>query len=324
MTEIEKIKAFLSIKSFLNRNDQVDLINKLNLSKVDLDKRLKGKENEVELFLILHMLNSCNHILAFDEGTSVLTKSYSPDAIIELKNGYRFFLEIKSTDDRKFKNSTGNLENRIQFANSFGLPLYFAVKVSGYWSLYSAEYLLNNNGKIDVVDDFKTSEFYTMFGSHVIHFPEGFKAVRQYSRSTNKCIAKHDNHGFLVKYDLYFNNQLLFSFNPDSNDVFLYFMLESLNDAMLQQYQNITSVGSDDLIESLELKTGVYTTTHGMLLSPIYHLKHDLDFFYDSTTYYKDLLGKKPTHFTKEILYNVLFLLIGEGVPIRITTNKEL
>ena len=324
MTNIEKIKAFLSIKNFLNLKDQEYLIEKLELSEIDLTKRLKGKEVEIELYLILHMLGVCNHILAFDESTSVLTKSYSPDALIELNNGYRFFMEIKSTDDPVFKNSMGNLKKRIDFANSFGLPLFFAIKLSGYWYLYDANYLVSKNGRIDLVDDFRDSDFYTMFESNIITLPKGFKAIRKYKKTEPKYyISKHDNHGFMVGYELFFNEKLIFSFDSKSDKVFYYFILESLNDAMLMQLTEINEVGDEDIIETLQLESDVLLSTHGMLLSPIFHIKHHYEFMYDPTTYFQDILNNEPTHLTKEMIFSLLLELLQNDVPIKIFTNKE-
>lgn len=324
MTNIEKIKAFLSIKNFLSLKDQEYLIEKLELSEIDLTKRLKGKESEIELYLILHMLGICNHILAFEEGTSVLTKSFSPDAIIELKNGYRFFMEIKSTDERLFKNSMGNLEKRIEFASSFGLPLFFAIKLSGYWTLFNAEYLVSRNGRIDLVDDFKVSEFYTMFESHMITVHKGFKAIRLYNKTEVKdYISRHDDYGFMVNYELYFNEKLIFSFDSKSEKVFYYFVLESLNDAMLMQSKENSDLENGEIIEIIELKSDIHLSTHGMLLSPIFHLKHHYDFMYDSSTYFQDILNNAPTHLTKEIIFALLLELIENDVPIKIFTNKE-
>lgn len=324
MTNIERIKAFLSIKNFLSLKDQEYLIEKLELSEIDLTKRVKGKEAEIELYLILHMLGVCNHILAFDEGASVLTGSYSPDAIIELKNGYRFFMEIKSTDDQVFKNSMGNLKKRIDFANSFGLPLFFAIKLSGYWSLYDANYLVSKNGRISLVDDFNDSEFYTMFESHMITFPKGFKAIRKYKKTELKnYISKHDDYGFMVNYDLFFNEKLIFSFDSKSDKVFYYFILESLNDAMLMQVKEINEVGNEEILETLQLESDVLLSTHGMLLSPIFHIKHHYEFMYDSTTYFQDILNNAPTHLTKKIVFALLLELIQNHVPIKMFTNKE-
>lgn len=325
MTNIEKIKAFLSIKNFLSLKDQKYLIEKLELSEIDLTKRLKGKEAEIELYLILHMLGVCNHILAFDEGTSVLTGSYSPDAIIELKNGYRFFMEIKSTDDQVFKNSMGNLKKRIDFANSFELPLFFAIKLNGYWSLYNADYLVSKNGRISLVDDFKESEFYTMFESHMVTFPKGFKAIRKYKKTElEDYISRHDDYGFMVNYELFFDEKLIFSFDSKSDEVFYYFILESLNDAMLTQVKEINEVGDEEIIETLQLESDVLLSTHGMLLNPIFHLKHHYEFMYDSTAYFQDILNNAPTHFTKEIVFALLLELIQNHVPIKVFTNKEI
>lgn len=58
MTNIEKIKAFLSIKNFLRLKDQEYLIEKLELSEIDLTKRLKGKETEIDYITYARCMQS--------------------------------------------------------------------------------------------------------------------------------------------------------------------------------------------------------------------------------------------------------------------------
>ena len=47
-TSIEKIKSYHSIKKYLNDDQQNELIKILQLNPVDIEKRLWGKDNEIE------------------------------------------------------------------------------------------------------------------------------------------------------------------------------------------------------------------------------------------------------------------------------------
>jgi hypothetical protein len=55
--------------------------------------------------------------------------------------------------------------------------LYFAIKMCGYGTLYSSEYLERNNRKIDLDKDFLNSEFNEIFGDRNFKFPVGLNLV---------------------------------------------------------------------------------------------------------------------------------------------------
>ena len=120
MADIEKITAFKNIAPCLSPDRQTELARDLDIDLERLPHRLAGLTNEDEFCLILSYLESCNHIISFDEGISVLTESYPPDLLIQLKDGRNIFVEIKSKDaGPAWKISKGNLDKRIEFANSW-------------------------------------------------------------------------------------------------------------------------------------------------------------------------------------------------------------
>ncbi|KKC47741.1 hypothetical protein VE23_12500 [Paenibacillus sp. D9] len=101
-TSMEKIKAFHSIKSFLNEEQQKQVISMLGLTSTDLTKRIWGKDNEVEFILMIFLLQWCKSIVGFEEGVAKLTNTVASDLYIELKNGEKIVVEIKSTDKKSF------------------------------------------------------------------------------------------------------------------------------------------------------------------------------------------------------------------------------
>ena len=136
MNDVEKLVAFNNIRSYLSQDDQKDLLTKLALDEKNLHLRLRGLNIEAEFFIIIHLLDSCKHILSFDEGTSVLTQSYSPDSCLALSNNKKILVEIKSKEEFQYKISAGNLQKRVDFASEIGFKLYFAVKLKSFWGLY--------------------------------------------------------------------------------------------------------------------------------------------------------------------------------------------
>jgi len=85
--DIERLKAFHQVESFLDEETRTLLIEKLELENANLEKRLPGLRVEDEFALMLYFLNNCKHIISLDETTSVLThESYQSDFIVHFKN----------------------------------------------------------------------------------------------------------------------------------------------------------------------------------------------------------------------------------------------
>jgi Holliday junction resolvase len=324
MTDIEIIKNFYDIKSFLNLDSQEELAKKLQLNQVDLSSRLRGKALETELYLALFLLDSCNHILSFDESTSVLTNSPSPDCLIELKNGFRFFLEVKSKKDRKISIGKSYFDERLKFAMSFGLPLYFAFNLNGYWTLYSSEYIESKERRIDIVDDFRASEFCSYFGDVVLEIPKGLRIEQIFSRNEEGIGRKNEVFGNLIRYTVYYNDLVLYEVDKDLYDQYVLFLLEALYGAMSSQSRQLDKLPNECVVERVGFTESIYTTTHTLLLGQSHALKHELGYMYDTTAFYKSIITNQIGFFKRDALEVLLMELINKGVPIRITNNKEL
>ena len=111
---------------------------------------------------------------------------YSSDVLVSLKNGKKFLIEIKSTDDKSYSISMGNLNNRINYAKENNLELYFAISiVAGFWMLFESSFLLKNKGKIRI-DDFRYTKLREILN------------VKSYAFSNYEFVSifstKHDKH----------------------------------------------------------------------------------------------------------------------------------
>ena len=85
---------------------------------------------------MIYLLDWCKSIVGFEEGVAKLTDTVATDLLIELNTGKRIVVEIKSTKSAKYSISQKQFEEKIKFANSLNAELYFAIKMSGYWTLY--------------------------------------------------------------------------------------------------------------------------------------------------------------------------------------------
>ena len=320
MRDIDKIAAFHAIKEYLPEKEQNHLANELNINKDTIEQRLVGFENEIELFLILWFLGSSQHILSFDESTSVLTNSYSSDALVLTKKNKKILLEIKSTKKDTFKISGRNLQKRIDFSNDIGFPLYFAVKISGMWGIWSSNYLMKNSGRLKFEKDFSNSEFTNLFGSVCYLFPEGIKIKSHYSKKCNDGLGiQNEKYGKLFKYQFYFKERLLFEVTLEDNKRLIHsLVLEALHDFMSNQYQTISQVGDVLMIEE-KLKTNVFIHDFFLFLVPIRHIMHEFGFMYSPNTFFKKYLEEKSSYLTKELIDAVLTDLKSLGLPVLIT-----
>ena len=140
MSDFNKIMAFQQMMPYLNKEQQDNLATTLGMELQEIERRLVGKNKEDEFILILLFMEVCKSITAFDEGVSQLLKTATSDLLVELQNEKKFMLEIKHTDKERYSISMGNLQKRIDYASKYGLELFFAISIKGYWMLFNAEY----------------------------------------------------------------------------------------------------------------------------------------------------------------------------------------
>ncbi|MCK1997513.1 hypothetical protein MPH47_09815 [Psychrobacillus psychrodurans] len=318
-TPIEMIKAYHAIKSYLSEQNQIDLIQKLGLTSTDLNIRMKGKDEEIEFILTLFFLNSCKHMIGFEEGVSTLSNTHTPDLLIELNDGNRIFIEIKSTSDDKYKISRGNFNKRVKFAESFGYPLYFAIKIKGLWMLFESSYLEQRNYKIDI-SNYMYSKFEEITGNRYFMFPKGMKIVSHYSKSDQNHLNIHfEPYGNLVHYSLIFNNKVILTVSSTNKDSMgNLFLLEALQDSMSVQSQTISNSESTDLTRIEEELIQPLTMIDSMQLihAPINHMNQDNGNITDLNTYFRDLASNKKNLLTIDHFYNLINQLVALGIPI--------
>lgn len=326
MSDIEKLVAYNNVRSYLTEKQQEELLNNLNLDKKNLKVRLRGLSVESEFYTIMHLLKSCKHILSFDESTSVLCKSYSPDCLLVLNDDSKIFVEIKSKEEFEYKISSGNLKKRIEFANNFGVKLYFAVKLKMYWGLFSSEFLISKKGKLKIPDDYRNSEFEKVFNSKSIIFPEGIEVKSYYSKCKDALLSiKHPKFGNLFKYEFFYNEKIIFSVEKkNKNDAIKSVVLELLHDAMNQQSKKIVPINKNENVIIRKLLHNTMCWDYQFLFAHVTHMKTDIGLRYDTTSYYKNLVKEKgKSHFTIELLFTVLKQLIDSKVPIIVTLLRK-
>ena len=286
MLEQNRIRR-LQIKPYLNKQQQEKLPTTLGMDLQEIERRLVGKNKEDEFVLILLFMEVCKSITAFDEGVSQLLKTATSDLLVELQNGNKFMLEIKHTEKEKYSISMGNLQKRIDYASKYGLDLYFAISIKGYWMLFSAEYLKEKKGKIEVSDLMKSKLDETL-GCVSYVFPKGMRIKSVYStdETVKSTGIQFSPYGKLVSYELYYNDRKIFRVKGKNSPYIGYTMiLEALQDRLSMDTQTIEQSGSYTVINESFSNDFNAISEYKFLLSPIEHTVYDGEEKYTAHTY---------------------------------------
>ena len=287
MSDFNKIMAFQQMMPYLNKEQQEKLAITLGMDLQEIERRLVGKNKEDEFVLILLFMEVCKSITAFDEGVSQLLKTATSDLLVELQNGNKFMLEIKHTEKEKYSISMGNLQKRIDYASKYGLDLYFAISIKGYWMLFSAEYLKEKKGKIEVSDLMK-SKLDEILGCVSYVFPKGMRIRSVYStdETVKSTGIQFSPYGKLVSYELYYNDRKIFRVKGKNSPYIGYTMiLEALQDRLSMDTQTIEQSGSYTVINESFSNDFNAISEYKFLLSPIEHTVYDGEEKYTAHTY---------------------------------------
>lgn len=327
-SDIERLKAFHQVESFLDEETKLLLKKKLNLENSNLENRLPGLKVEDEFALILHFFNNCKHIVSIDETTSVLTDdSYQSDFIIHFKNDNKIMVEVKSSKDNKFKISKKNLEKRRAFSNDLGYELYFALRLNGYWMLFHNDYLIENNYRIESHKDMNNSILLTMLDATIYMIPKGVKVESIYSLEENGGLGiRHGEYGELISIKLFYRNTLLFEVSSENKEHLPECLLFELwYDLLLE---NVIFEKLDELtMKSInEIKDELMTLDFKYFLSSINHLFNVYDRRHESSSFLKLLASNVDVSLNKERLEILFNRLIKLGIPItsgKFISNNE-
>lgn len=272
MSDLNKILAFQQMMPYLDKEHQESLANTLNMDLKEIDRRLVGKNKEDEFILILLFMEVCKNITGFDEGVSQLLKTATSDLLIELKSGTKFMLEIKHTNKEKYSISVGNLQKRVDYAHKYGLNLFFAISIKGYWMLFDETYLQKKHGKIDISDMTK-SRLDEILQCVSYIFPKSLRIKSVYSNSADKALGiQFDPYGKLVSYELLYNNRRIFRVKGKNSPYKGYTMiLEALQDRLSMDTQTIEQQGKYTIINESFSNDSNAISEYKFLLAPIEH-----------------------------------------------------
>ncbi len=317
-SDIERLKAFHQVESFLDDETRTLLVKKLDLENSNLDNRLPGLRIEDEFALILYFLDECKHIISLDETTSVLThESYQSDYIIHFKNGKKIMVEVKSTEKEKYKISKSNLDKRLSFAKDMGLELYFALKIKGHWSLFDSSYLVKHNYSINYESDLINSILCKVLNSQIFLIPQGLKIESIYSKNTsNGLMVRHLEYGELISYKIYFNEKLIIEVLPETKNYWHTIYTIELWHDFLSANLTVKILNKSETLIIEKTTENFINYDFQYFISTINHTINNGETRYNSTSFLKYIATNKDIALTKEMLLMTLDELITLGLPI--------
>lgn len=227
---------------------------------IDFDeyqRRIRGKEKEIEFLIIMRSVASFSNIKIIDEELSQISGEKTPDYEVEFIDGYKMMLEVKHTDKEEYKISGGNLQKRIDYAATHNLPLRFAISIKGFWGLFTSDFIKSKKGKISISDymgDNRNSWLDRELETCSYMFLKPLKIVSTYSNKTTKGLGVFfEPYGELVSYEFYYSNRLIFKVDHDDYSKRLHmFILETIQDRLsnisqkIIENENITTIIEDN------------------------------------------------------------------------------
>lgn len=281
-TELSILLAFDMMTLGKDDGYKKSLAISLGVDYEEYTRRIVGKEKEAEFIIILKSLGCLKHFEAYDEGLSHVTNEFTPDFYVEFVDGYKTYIEVKSTEKDVFKISSGNLQKKKEYADRDKIPIRFAVSLKNRWGLFTIEDLIQKNGRL-TNEDFWGEESISWFDvelatcSYII--PHGVKIRSVYMKNHRKGIGiYHDKYGELVSYELYYNGRKIFRLKgKNSPYITLSVYLEAIQDYLSSCSQNIRVSGDTTIVtESIERENDLcIIPEYSFLLAPIKHAIYD-------------------------------------------------
>lgn len=280
-TPFKKILEFHE-QTFGKSDDEKQIIaQNLAIDFGEYQRRIRGKEKEIEFLIIMRSLPSFKEIKVIDEELSQISGEKTPDYEVEFTDGYKMMLEVKHTDKDEYKISGGNLQKRINYAKEHGLALRFAISIKEFWGLFTSDFILSKNGKI-VVSDFIGNDRNSWLDRELetcsYMFMKPLKIVSVYSNKTTRGLGVFfDPYGELVSYELYYSEHLIFKVDHEDRSKRLHmFILETIQDRLSKISQDIIiNENSTTIIEHNNNSPHQCFAEYLFILAVIRHMRYN-------------------------------------------------
>ena len=306
MSKLEKLKAIHTLEKDLSKDQLIDLLTRMNVEPDEYQNRIKGINKENEFLIVLESLKIVKSIIKIDEAPNRLFDMNTTDIELELTNGNKLLVEIKSKNINKTNGisfSTQYLNSLEEFANSKDLEVVFVVCILNFWMAFKLEYVKQNNNRISF-DDYRCSILDKVFGLRSYVFFKGIEMKTVYCKSKIDSLINHNKYGGLVSQTLIYKGKKIYKYNGKNNLIFLvcceelHSRLEEINIISREDYTTeIRGIKNSEVIVIQEID---------MVLSTIYHSVDDNNkpIFIDEEVNHRD---KNNKHYLNVAQYRIIF-----------------
>jgi hypothetical protein len=261
---LQKILDYKGLQPFLDQREWEALGGRLGIGQNELT-RTWGVEIEDTFYLLALTYRNVDSVILLEESISRLSETPSVDCIVLFNNGERICIEVKATQQDKWKITQGRLVRQESLALKMGMKLYYAVFIGGYWTILSSAQVRDNGFEISFPDSLQSSLFNQLFNPRLIRIPKGLVIRNYYSLSQGEQAigVEHPTYGFPIKYELdYFGVIVCLS---DPMDLMSIAGVESG-----LRNQSIVKVDDDIHIATKEADHVLDVYDYNIFLAPIY------------------------------------------------------
>lgn len=275
---------------------------------------------------MVYLLGWVKEVTAIDEGASPLTNTKSTDFFIDTINGKKLSVEVKSSQKDSINFGKKLVQEKKEYSDRQNRELYFAIKLSGHWTLFSGQYVISNNYKISIQKDFLNSELNEVFGERIFLFPKGLEILSTYSRQKPGVGIVHPKYGNAVRIVIKANKKKVLSITTDNQRyLLLSFILENLHDVMSNQVQEVIKLDEDRtlVLEKFSNNFNLLKLS-AFLMAPI---KHTIDTStgkaYTFETFKEAMKEKDSKHISRREVLATLTMLDSENYPISMFIDNK-
>jgi hypothetical protein len=220
IAKIEVAKALKAVQAIVSDSDFEKVRGIIAPSNVDMSRESAGLKEEDEFALMCRLMGITTHLVPLGQ-TPVFSGDYIvPDFLARFQpgctvrgldrtanDGFRCFIDVKSTRKNHFKIGGQALRARRAFADIFGLPLFFAVRLtrfeeSALWIVVEDSDRGRNNLKATVSDVIKVAR-HVLWDEFVYMVTPGTHFRVSYTQKVSGESVVHPRYGEQVKFEVF-------------------------------------------------------------------------------------------------------------------------
>lgn len=323
-TSIQILHNYHQAAKSLNPAKRIELKELLGITEDD-EKRLVGLDNEDEFIVILYALEWVKSFSGIEEGIAQVTKTKTTDFFVETLQGRKLSIEVKSSKNHEISFTRNLVKEKEAFSRQHSHECFFAIKLAGFWMLFSSEYILKKDCNISLEKDYFKSEMNEIFGERLFFFQKGLEIITTYSKSKESICGIKNEYGNAVRIAIKVNGKRKFLISSNNkNYVFLSIVLETIENTMSNQEQIVTRKDNDKTIVIERLKENLYVPFSNILTAPILHtMNTELKENYFFPTYIEKMKKKGHQNLLNRKLVLEALSLFDDEYPVAISFNNK-